>query len=61
MDSRIEPTTPELKAAFKEARLWTLGYSFEKAMQLPLIRRALALQVSATADRTQRPEQPTLI
>jgi hypothetical protein len=62
MGSQIEPTTPELKAAFNASRLWTLGYSFQEALHTPLIRRALVMQVSATAERNAaRPVQPQLI
>lgn len=51
-----------LKDAFRRSGLSLLGYSFERAMQTPLIRKSLACSVKAQ-DRatTKRPDQPALI
>lgn len=61
-----QPTTAELRAAFRRGRLWWLGWSFEKAMSVPYVARALALEVCAQRRRIERrqgkpaPTQPAL-
>lgn len=59
--TEFEPTEPELLEAFHDSRLWVQGYTFHKAMALPLIRKALVLQVRARFDvNAARPVQPRL-
>lgn len=53
-----QPTTAELKQAFKASRLWVIGYSFHKAMSISAIRIALTCAAKAArrnAEQTGRP------
>ena len=40
-----QPTTEELRDAFRRGRLWWLGWTFEKAESVPYVAQALANQV----------------
>lgn len=42
-----QPTTSELRDAFRRGRLWWLGWTFQKAMSVPYVAQALANQVRA--------------
>ena len=53
--------TQRLKAAFKETGLAFLGYSFEKALAVPMIRTALECKVKAQTKGKPAPVQPALI
>ena len=53
--------TQRLKAAFKETGLAFLGYSFEKALAVPMIRTALECKVKAQTKGKPAPIQPALI
>ena len=61
-----QPTTDELRDAFRRERLWWLGWSFEKAMRVPYVAQALAIEVRAERARIERrqgkpaPVQPAL-
>lgn len=48
-----QPTTEELRAAFRRGRLWGLGWSYEKAMSVPYVAQALANQVRAERARIE--------
>lgn len=61
-----EPTTDELKAAFLDTGLTFLGYTFERAMAVRMIRTAIACKVKAAHraarnNGTPAPIQPGLI
>lgn len=61
-----QPTTAELRDAFRHGRLWWLGWSFEKAIAVPYVAQALALEVRAQRRRMEQrqgkpaPVQPAL-
>jgi hypothetical protein len=42
-----QPTTAELRDAFRRGRLWGLGWTFAKAMSVPYVAVALTNQVRA--------------
>ena len=48
-----QPTTADLRDAFRRGRLWWLGWTFEKAMSVPYVAQALANQVRAERARTE--------
>lgn len=61
-----EPTTEELKAAFRDTGLTFLGFTFERAMTVHPIRTAIACKVKAAHraarnNGTPAPIQPGLI
>lgn len=61
-----QPTSAELRDAFRRARLCWLGWSFGKAMSVPYVAQALANQVRAERRRIEQhqgkpaPVQPAL-
>lgn len=61
-----QPTTNELRDAFRRGRLWGLGWTFQKAMSVPYVARALGNQVRAERKRREAmegkpaPVQPAL-
>jgi hypothetical protein len=40
-----QPTTAELRDAFRRGRLWWLGWTFQKAQSVPYVAQCLANQV----------------
>lgn len=56
-----EPTTAELKEAFKASRLWVFGVTFERAIASPLVMWSLRHDVMAARKKYQSPLQPRLI
>lgn len=55
-------TTAELRAAFSRARLLRFhGYTFERAMAVPVLRWALSRSAIARRQTDQTPAQPRLI
>lgn len=48
-----QPTTSELRDAFRRGRLWWLGWTFQKAMSVPYVAQALANQVRAERARIE--------
>lgn len=56
------PTTTELRAAFKRARVLHLsGWTFQRAMAAPLLRWSLEKSALAARRRHALPIQPRLI
>jgi hypothetical protein len=53
--------TQRLKDAFRETGLALLGFTFEKAVAVPMIRVALECKVKAQAKGKPAPIQPALI
>jgi hypothetical protein len=53
--------TDQLKAAYRRSGLAFLGYTFEKAMAVPVIRIALEGAVKAQTKGKPAPVQPALI
>jgi hypothetical protein len=53
--------TDQLKAAYRRTGLAFLGYTFEKAMAVPVIRIALECAVKAQTKGKPAPVQPALI
>lgn len=53
--------TQRLKAAFRETGLAFLGFTFEKAVAVPMIRVALECKVKAQTKGKPAPVQPALI
>jgi len=58
-------TTQELKAAFHGSRLWCEGWSFDKAMSVPVVRTGLEYAAKAAQKRREQagqkpPEQAAL-
>lgn len=57
-----EPVTvAELKAAYKRAGIWTIGMTFDRAMQIATVRWALEKSALAVRQRHHLPQQPRLI
>ena len=56
-----EPTTDELKAAYKRARLWAAGITYQRAIETPLVLRVLRHAATAHAKKHQPPQQARLI
>lgn len=60
------PTLTELRAAFRQARLWATGMSFRQAMLAPEVLAGLTCQVIAERRRLEQqqgkpaPMQPAL-
>lgn len=60
------PTLTELRAAFRQARLWATGMSFHQALAAPEVLAGLICQVVAERRRLERqqgkpaPVQPAL-
>lgn len=42
-----QPTVPELRAAYRRAHLWSLGWSFARALSVPYIAQSLVNLVRA--------------
>lgn len=62
MNTRIEPTTDELRAAFVRAPLLHLrGWTFHFAMSIPNVRWSLTHSAIAHRARHDYPAQPRLI
>lgn len=53
--------TQRLKDAFRETGLAFLGFTFDKAMSVPMIRTALECAVKAQTKGKPAPIQPALI
>lgn len=53
---RIEPTQADLQAAFKRKH-WSHRYSFQEAMQDPVLSRALRMEAVAYARQLLRQQQ----
>lgn len=60
MATAYEPTTQELKDIWKRAGLWRDGHTFERDIQVPVIRKTLTNAVIAQHKRNQLPEQGSL-
>lgn len=60
------PTDAELRDAFRRGRLWWLGWTYQKAVSVPYVAKALANQVRAERARREQqqgkpaPMQPAL-
>lgn len=50
------PTTADLKRAFSRCGLWRLGWTYDRAMSVPLV--AWGLRKSALAARRKAPDAP---
>ena len=53
-----QPTTSELRDAFRRGRLWGLGWTFQKAMSVPYMAQALSNQVRAERARREQQGKP---
>lgn len=62
MDQSTPPTTAELRAAFGRARLLRFhGWTFDRAMAVPVLRWALERSAIARRHTENTPAQPRLI
>lgn len=53
--------TQRMKEAYRASGLSLLGYTFERAVGIPMIRRALECQIKAQTKGKPAPVQPALI
>ena len=60
MHVSIQPTTDELKSAFKLSGLWRRGWTYERAIHTVAVFIGLCNTVTAIRKKYQTPTQPCL-
>jgi len=53
-DMKIHPTPAELRDAFNRAGLWQMGWTFERALQTPVLNASLANAAAAYRKKRER-------
>lgn len=54
------PTLDEMRAAYRRAGIWRLGWSFVDALAVPMLRWAMEKSALAARRRDRLPVQPAL-